>query len=363
VIIGNLDLARPLVEQAGGANELVGESLAAALKGADLTRRLLAFARQQPLQPEQVRINEVVAETGKLLSRTLGEDIETSLELAPDIWPAIVDPAQFEVSLANLATNARDAMPTGGRLTIVTANRSLDAGYAAIYPDATPGDYAMVQVGDTGSGMTAAVAARIFEPFYTTKQRGHGSGLGLSMVSGFIKQSGGHINVYSEPGKGTIFRLYLPRAVASAGSARQVVEPASSGAGETVLAVEDNHALRRLVVRQLKELDYRVIEADSAAAALAVLESGTVSVLFTDIVMPGTMNGVELARLVLERWPSVKVILTSGFPEAKVTQEAGPLAASIRLLSKPYMRKDLASALRGALSERPAPSEPERSFP
>ena len=198
------------------------------------------------------------------------------------------------------------------------------------------------------------MVTQIFEPFYTTKQRGQGTGLGLSMVFGFIKQSGGHINVYSEPGVGTIFRLYLPQAVAEAAAARPApaVELPPHGGGETVLAVEDNAALRRVVVRQLTELGYRAVEADSAAAALTILESRKIDAVFTDIVMPGGMDGFELARIVIDRWPEITVILTSGFPEPHLNGNLGARALSVRLLSKPYRREDLARTLRALLDER-----------
>ena len=347
VIIGNLDLARPLIEQNREADALVSDSIDAALRGADLTRRLLAFARQQPLKPQRVQLNEVVSGMVKLLSRTLGENIQISLDLAPDVWPAVADPAQLSASLANLATNARDAMPKGGRLMISTGNRHLDADYAASHPEVTPGDYAVIEVSDSGAGMPPEVMARIFDPFFTTKERGQGTGLGLSMVFGFLKQSGGHITVYSELDKGSTFRLYLPRATEAAGETPDAAPQAPArGAGETVLAVEDHPTLRRLVVRQLQDLGYRVLEANDATAALAVLEHERVDLLFTDIVMPGDMDGLELARQAINRWPAIKVLMTSGFPEAKVNGNFGSLAASVHLLSKPYRKQDLARILR-----------------
>jgi len=347
VMIGNLDLARPMIEHNREADTLVGESLDAALRGADLTRRLLAFARQQPLQPQRVQLNDVVSGIVKLLSRTLGENIRISLELAPDIWPTVVDPAQLEASLTNLATNARDAMPKGGRLMISAGNRHLDADYAASHAEVIAGDYVMIEVSDSGTGMPPQVLARIFDPFFTTKERGQGTGLGLSMVFGFLKQSGGHINVYSEPGKGSTFRLYLPRA---ADAARETPRAAphlhAPGAGEMVLVVEDNAALRRVVVRQLQELGYRVLEADDATTGLTILDREAVDLLFTDIVMPGDMDGLELARRTIGRWPAIKVVLTSGFPEAKVNGSFGSLASSVHLLSKPYRKQELARILR-----------------
>jgi CheY-like chemotaxis protein len=330
------------------ADELTNEALEAALRGADLTRRLLAFARRQPLQPARIELNELIGGIVKLLERTLGEQIQITLDLDPDTWPVVADPVQLESSLANLANNARDAMTRGGQLIIVTGNRLLDADYASLHAELQPGEYAMIEVSDTGTGMPPEVASRIFEPFYTTKEEGKGTGLGLSMVFGFIKQSGGHINVYSEVGIGTTFRLYLPRAVADAETARTVTPAlAFPGRGEAVLAVEDNVSLRRVVVRQLTELGYRVLEAEDAQAALRVLESERVDVLFTDIVMPGGVSGYDIARTVLSRWPEVKVLLTSGFPEAKINGDESPL--DIRLLSKPYRRDDLARAMREVL--------------
>jgi PAS domain S-box-containing protein len=348
IIIGNLDLLRDRQSRDPDADELSGEALDAALRGADLTRRLLAFARRQPLQPAPTDVNELITRIFRLLERTLGEQVQITLDLNPDTWPVVVDPAQLEASLTNLATNARDAMPGGGRLIIVTGNRSLDADYAAQHAEVQPGDYAMVEVSDTGTGMPAEVASHIFEPFYTTKEQGRGTGLGLSMVFGFMKQSGGHINVYSEVGIGTTFRLYLRRAefAAEAGGAVVPIAPAR-GNGETVLAVEDNAALRRVVVRQLTELGYRVIEAEDARTAYRVLASEQVDLIFTDVVMPGGTSGHELARIVLSRWPRIKVVLTSGFPENKVNGDTD--LPNLRLLSKPYRRDDLGRLIREVL--------------
>jgi PAS domain S-box-containing protein len=350
IIIGNLDLLQALVGDRGDGGELVDEALAAALRGADLTRRLLAFARRQPLNPGRISLNEQIVETTKLLTRTLGERIRISLDLTAEVWPVMADPVQLEACIINLATNARDAMPNGGTLTIATANRQLDALYAATHVDVTEGDYALIEISDTGSGMTAEVLGQIFEPFFTTKGQGKGTGLGLSMVFGFLKQSSGHISAYSEPGAGSTFRLYLPRAD---GKAEERPEPAAKamrrGNGETVLVVEDSEPLRRVVVRQLKDLGYVVVEADGADAALEVLERETVALVFTDIVMPGELDGFGLASSILERWPSIKVLLTSGFPEAKINGRLGGFAASARLLGKPYRTDDLARVVREVL--------------
>jgi len=349
VIILNLDVLRErLPPDDDEADELTREAMAAAMRGAELIRRLLAFARRQPLQPQRTDINTLVAEMTKLLERTLGEDIKITLDLAEGIWPTVIDPAQLESGLANLATNARDAMPQGGRLTIATGNRHLDEDYASVHAEVKPGDYAMVEVSDSGSGMTPEVVAKVFEPFFTTKPPGQGTGLGLSMVYGFIKQSGGHINVYSELGVGTTVRLYLPRGDADV-ETRAAAAPVelARGRGEVVLAVEDNPSLRRVVVRQLGEIGYRVIEAETAGAALELLEREKVAVVFTDVVLPGGMNGYELARVVLERWPGTRIVLTSGFPENRIAAD-GELD-SVKLLSKPYRKEDIARVIREVL--------------
>ncbi len=348
VIIGNLDLLRETPAGDPEADEFTREALNAALRGADLARRLLAFARRQPLQPARIDVNELIGGIVKLLERTLGEEIQITLDFNPLLWPVVVDPAQLESSLTNLATNARDAMPGGGLLIIVTGNRSLDADYAFQHAEVQPGDYAMIEVTDTGTGMPPEIASRIFEPFYTTKEQGKGTGLGLSMVFGFIKQSGGHINVYSEIGIGTTFRLYLPRDGAGVETSPAVLPTALvRGNGETVLAVEDNASLRRVVARQLTELGYRVLEAEDSQTALRILEHEPVDLLFTDIVMPGGTSGYEIAGRVLARWPQIKVVLTSGFPENRPNGDAN--SRGLRLLSKPYRRDDLGRIIREVL--------------
>ena len=351
VIILNLDVLGERVTGDPEADELIRDATAAAMRGADLIGRLLAFARRQPLQPQRTDINPLVTEITRLLDRTLGEEIKITLDLDDALWPTVVDPAQLESSLANLATNARDAMPNGGELTIATGNRQLDEDYAAQHAEVTPGDYAMIEVTDGGAGMSPEVLAQAFEPFFTTKPPGEGTGLGLSMVYGFIKQSGGHINVYSEVGGGTTVRLFLPRAYVGAPASQPAAPLAfAQGGGETVLAVEDNPGLRRVVVRQLTELGYRVLEAEDASAAIEVLERQTVAVLFTDVVLPGGTSGYELARAALARWPDIKILLTSGFPENRIASDGKP--RHIKLLSKPYRREDIARAIREMLEEK-----------
>jgi PAS domain S-box-containing protein len=348
VIIGNLDLLRGLRWEDDELIELSGDALDAALGGADLTRRLLAFARRQPLQPQRIDLKVLVSGTVKLLRRVLGEDISIALDLAADTGAVLADPAQLESALTNLATNARDAMPAGGRLMIATRRARLDEAYAAAHQDVTPGDYAMIEVTDTGEGMGAEVMSRIFEPFYTTKAGDHGTGLGLSMVFGFLKQSGGHVSVYSEPAVGTTFRLYLPR-IAEADPSKAAVPPAtpSQGRGEMVLVVEDNDSLRRVAVRELRTLGYQVIEAPGGAEALSILDAVKIDLLFTDVVLPGGIDGLDLARQGIERRPDLKVLLTSGFPQTKLADKFQP--SDFRLLTKPYRRSDLARTLREVL--------------
>jgi PAS domain S-box-containing protein len=351
IIIGNLDLLRGQLGGGGAIDpkidQLASEALDAALRGADLTRRLLAFARRQPLRPQRIDVNELIEGIGKLLNRTLGEDIEIRLNLEAQAWPVNADPSQLGASLINIGHNARDAMPGGGMLTIATSNRHLDKDYAVQHPDLAPGNYTLIEVSDTGTGIPPEMLNHIFEPFFTTKEQGKGTGLGLSMVFGFMKQSAGHITVYSEVGHGTTFRLYLPRATTAA-DAPDIVVMSERGGHETILAVEDNEGLRRVVVRQLNDLGYRVLEAADGNAAFKILESEPVDLLFTDIIMPGGMSGYDLSLNAVTRWPKLKVLLTSGFPETKLNGNGGA-PVKMNLLTKPYRKDDLARALRKIL--------------
>jgi two-component system, cell cycle sensor histidine kinase and response regulator CckA len=356
VIIGNLDLLESDLKDNPKARELADAALNASLRGAELTRQLLAFTRRQSLDPKVFQMNELVAGTTDLLRRTLGERIEVRMRLADGLWPALADPAQMESAITNLAINARDAMPDGGILTIETANRPLDEQYASENSEVESGDYVMVAVSDSGTGMPPEVLAQVFEPFFTTKEDGRGSGLGLSMVYGFAKQSRGHIKIYSEAGHGTTVRLYLPRATTE-GSDEAVEEALESEAvGEaTILVVEDKPEVRQVVVRQLAELGYRILEAENAAAALVIIASDQhIDVLFTDVVMPGGKSGVELAEEAKQQRPSLKVVFTSGFAEIlngneKQIKALGPL------LSKPYRKQELARQISGVLQAQEAP--------
>ena len=351
IIIGNIDLLRGQLN--GGVaigpkiDQLASEALDAALRGADLTKRLLAFARRQSLVSQRVDVNELVGGIGRLLIRTLGDDVEIKLNLGSGVWPVDTDPSQLGASLINIGNNARDAMPKGGSLTITTGNRHLDEDYAAQYPELVPGNYILIEVSDTGTGIAPEILNHVFEPFFTTKEPGKGTGLGLSMVFGFVKQSEGHITIYSEVGHGTTFRLYLPRATIAT-DAPEAVTLSERGGHETILAVEDNQGLRRVVVRQLNDLGYRVLEAEDGNVAFKILEGNPVDLLFTDIMMPGGMSGYDLALRATARWPALKVLLTSGFPETKLNGNGGA-SVNMELLTKPYRKNDLARALRKVL--------------
>jgi PAS domain S-box-containing protein len=352
VIIGN---AESLVENAGPNDRLrqaAELTHGAAQRSADLVRRLLAFARQQALQPAEVNVNRLVASMQPLFKSSLGANIEIRTVLAPDLWPALIDSSQLEAALLNLAVNARDAMPEGGELLIETMNATLDQDYISGAPELASGPYVLIAVSDTGAGMKPEVLAHAFEPFFTTKEVGKGTGLGLSMVFGFARQSGGHARIYSEAGHGTTVKLYLPRAAAA---------PASDGpdarAGtqlprghERVLVVEDDPMVRDFVVSQLTSLGYAVTNVQNGAEALKILSSGTeVDLLFSDVVMPGGMHGGELVRRARLLRPHLKVLLTSGYAENAIASYTD--IAGIEVLGKPYGRERLARAIREALDD------------
>jgi PAS domain S-box-containing protein len=353
VIMCNLDLLQEDVAGNAEAEEKINVILEAAERGADLTRHMLAFSRRQPLQATEVDVNALIATTLRLLNRTLGENIFIAVHPAADLPVALVDPSQLETALMNIAINARDAMPDGGTLTISTSVADLDEDYAAHHPGVTPGTYVSVAVADSGIGMAPELLERIFEPFFTTKAAGQGTGLGLSMVYGFIKQSGGHINAYSEVGRGTVFKLFLPLAKSAASKpGRQSTAPRAvrSSGHEVILAVEDNPDIRATVVRQLRDLGYRVHEADSAESALQILDSAApIDLLFTDMIMPGGLNGKELATKARAKRADLRVLFTSGF--LGTAAKHGPqLEPGDVLLNKPYHKHDLAKAVEETLS-------------
>ncbi|MGY4608031.1 PAS domain S-box-containing protein [Bradyrhizobium sp. USDA 4474] len=325
----------------------------AAARGADLTMQLLAFARRQPLQPRNVDVNNLVVDTTKLLRPTLGEHIEVGSTLQDDCWHALIDPGQLSTALINLAVNARDAMPGGGKIAFGTANVSFGPDNAG--PDDSRGDFVLVTVSDAGSGIPQVIRDKIFEPFFTTKELGKGTGLGLSMVYGFIKQSGGHIRIDSEEGLGTTFSLYLPLSTQSAESASVAAKGELQRGNETILLVEDDDLVRKYVAAQLKSFGYRTITAANGPEAVELVDRGAIfDLLFTDVVMPGGMNGREVADAVLQRRPGLPVLYMSGYPEAAMMHD-GRLDPDVTLLSKPYRPADLAHAIRQALASRTGP--------
>jgi signal transduction histidine kinase len=321
----------------------------AAARGADLTQRLLAFARKQPLQPRDVDVNSLVMEAANLLRPTLGEHVEVHMVLAGDTSRALIDPSQLTNAILNLALNARDAMPDGGKLTVETCNVVLDEQYAAMNGDVAAGNYVMVAVTDSGHGIPSNILDHVFEPFFTTKDVDKGSGLGLSMVYGFVKQSQGHIKIYSEEGHGTTVRIYLPQAIGAAEPASAVTTPDVEGGSETILVVEDDNLVRTFVVGQIQSLGYATVAAINAAEALIVIDGpGAIDLLFTDMIMPGSMNGRQLADAALQRRTSLKILFTSGYSNEAIIHH-GQLDAGVLLLAKPYRKSDLARMIRTAL--------------
>jgi PAS domain S-box-containing protein len=352
IMIGNLDLLARDVEDRPAAAEKLQTVLQASLRGADLTRQLLAFSRRQPLAPKQLQVNDLIRNTTSLLQRTLGQDMVIQLKLADHVWPVAADEAQLEAALVNIAINARDAMPEGGKLLIETHNTQLGQDYCDQHTEIVPGDYVAIEITDTGTGMPPEVLSRIFEPFFTTKPAGVGTGLGLSTVFGFVRQSGGHINAYSEVGIGTTFKFCLPRTEEHARDAR----PYTAAPGlvpdrthsETVLVVEDNPEIRLLVVAQLGDLGYRAVAADDVFDALEKLDSTGADLLFTDMVMPGAMNGKQLATIAGFKHPGLKVLFTSGFP-GTADFPGTQLEPDDVLLKKPYRKAELGRAIRAIL--------------
>ena len=322
----------------------------AAERGANLTKHLLAFARRQPLQPREIDVNTLVLETVKLLRPTLGEHIQIDPLLAQDASTALVDPSQLTTAILNLALNARDAMPTGGKLALETCNVYLDESYAAMHSEVAVGNYVMVAISDTGSGIPAADLDKVFDPFFTTKEVGKGTGLGLSMVFGFVKQSNGHIKIYSEEGHGTTVKLYLPRATGlQATPVETLVSSSIEGGDEVVLVVEDDALVRRYVITQIGSLGYTTLEASNAAEAMTIISTdATIDLLFTDVIMPGSMNGRQLVDEALKLRPSLKTLFTSGYTENAIVHH-GRLDSGVLLLAKPYRKSDLARMIRQAL--------------
>jgi signal transduction histidine kinase len=366
IIIGNLDTLKRRVanatkdQDASHLAATIAKPIEMAMQGArsaaELTQRLLAYSRQQPLSPARIDANHLVAGVSELLRRTVGEAIAVETVLAGGLWQTFVDRHQLESALVNLVINARDAMPDGGRITIETANVYLDDAYTARFGDIAAGQYVMLSVSDTGHGMAREVLDRAFEPFFTTKEPGKGTGLGLAMVHGFVKQSGGHVRIYSEPGVGTTVKMYLRRLVATDRAAAVPAERApklASGtrakAGETILFVEDNAAVREYGVAALEDLGFRVIEAGTADAALKAFEEAErIDLLFTDVVLPGAMNGRKLAEQILEKRPALPVLYTTGYTRNAIVHN-GQLDADVFLLNKPYTQQELTRKIRELL--------------
>ncbi len=358
VVVGSLDLlGRRIGAGDARAKRYVDAAMDGAQRAALLTQRLLAFSRQQPLRPEAVDANKLVAGMSDLLRRSLGTDVRLETVLAGGLWRTHADPNQLENVILNLAVNARDAMPGGGRLTVETQNAHLDSRYAAGHPGVTPGQYVLLAVTDTGTGMSKEVIAKAFDPFFTTKEVGRGTGLGLSQVYGFVKQSGGHVKIYSEPGQGTTVKVYLPRHLGADGEAADEGEPGEvplGGPQEVVLVVEDEPAVRRFSVEALAELGYRVLEADGGPEALRLLDAHPeVALLFTDVVMP-EVNGAKLAQEARRRRPDLRVLFTTGYTRDAVIHN-GTLDPGVEMVGKPFTLEELAAKVRAVLDAPVAP--------
>jgi signal transduction histidine kinase/ActR/RegA family two-component response regulator len=339
-IIGSLDLMQTRIRQGrlGDLDRYVGAAMSSAQRAAALTHRLLAFSRRQPLDPKPLAANQLVAEMEDLLRRTLGPAISLEMVLAGGLWPTLCDPVQLESALLNLCINARDAMPDGGRLTVETGNAHLDDAYAATQQDVSPGQYVAISVTDTGTGMSPELVSRVFEPFFTTKPIGQGTGLGLSMVYGFAKQSEGHIRIYSEEGKGTTVRLYLPRhrgEVDEAHDDAHAAEMPRAEAGATVCVVEDEPVVRGLITEVLAEMGFRTVEAQDGPSGLKLLQSRRrIDLLITDVGLPG-INGRQLVDQARQRRPGLKVLFITGYAE-NATLANGFLEPGMAMLTKPF---------------------------
>jgi nitrogen-specific signal transduction histidine kinase/CheY-like chemotaxis protein len=349
VITGTIEILEDALAdkpQLAAIAKLISE---AADRGAELTSHLLAFARKQPLQPRDTDVNTLMWNSAKLLKPALGENVEIELKLDKDARPALVDPNQLVTALLNLAVNARDAMPDGGKLTLETRNVVLDEAYCQSNSEVKPGHYVMIAVSDTGHGMSKSILDKIFDPFFSTKETGKGTGLGLSMVYGFVKQSEGHIKAYSEEGHGTTIRMYLPQTGVQRVQGAQAEPSTMESGSETVLVVEDDAMVRASVITQLQSLGYQTIAAGSGDEALAIVDGGAAfDLLFTDVILTKPMNGRQLAEEIERRRPGTRVLFTSGYTENAIIHH-GRLDPGVLLLAKPYRKSDLARMLRVAL--------------
>jgi signal transduction histidine kinase len=354
VIIGNAEALSDELAAQPKLQRFLDTIVSAGERGAELTQRLLAFSRRQTLQPVRVNCNRLVDQMQQMLQRTLREDVNIRIELEPELWSVFADAAQLESAILNLAINAQDAMPDGGNLAITTANVPLDENYQSKNPEVPPGYYVMIAVTDDGEGMPEHVLKKAFEPFFTTKEVGKGSGLGLSMVYGFVKQSNGHVSIYSDPGLGTTVRIYLPSGIVRAdmeAARHRRADDNVRGGSETVLIAEDDAFVRSYAVGCLESLGYKVISAGDGREALARLQANdAIDVLFTDIVMPGGMTGLELAEIAKGLRPGLKVLLTSGYALDTLTSR-GRLHVGAAVLHKPYRKAGLAQHLRRIIEE------------
>jgi nitrogen-specific signal transduction histidine kinase/CheY-like chemotaxis protein len=369
IIIGNLDTVKrqiarlaptqTIADLAAKVQNQVDVAMQASRSAAKLTHRLLAFARRQPLEPVRLDCNRLVSGMSDLLRRTLGETVNLEVVLGGGLWPTFADANQLENALLNLAVNARHAMPDSGRLTIETTNAFLDEAYVRRFGDLTPGQYVQISVADTGAGIPADVLGRVFEPFFTTKSVEAGSGLGLAMVHGFVKQSGGHVRIYSEVGHGTTVKIYLPRlheaasiAATPAPIADSTVAVAHAQLGETILVVEDSDGVRDYACAALEEFGYTIISAGDAAEAQGHVEAGArIDLLFTDVVLPGGISGRQLSERILEQRPGLPVLFTTGYTRNAIVHH-GRLDPGVHLLNKPYTQQDLVRKVRELLDRR-----------
>jgi signal transduction histidine kinase/DNA-binding response OmpR family regulator len=351
IISANLDLAvaaAPIVADAR-LRERLQNAILAVGRGSRLTGQLLAFARRQALEPKSIDLGRIIRDMSDMLRRTLGENVQVETIFAGGLWNTLVDPNQVENTILNLAINARDAMPSGGKLTLEVGNAYLDDAYAAAHHEVTPGQYVMLAVSDTGTGMTPEVMSRVFEPFFTTKPEGKGTGLGLAQAFGFTKQTGGHIKIYSELGHGTTIKLYLPRTRRETDALDASAGLPVEGGSERVLVVEDDEGVRAAVVDMLTELGYRVSRAENAEAGLAALKNDVPDLIFTDVVMPGNISTREFTRRAQEMHPGIRILYTSGYTQNAIVHN-GKLDDDALLLSKPYRKDELARKLRGVFA-------------
>ena len=354
VITGNLELLEPHLDR-DEPRVLLKEAQDATALGSKLTDELLTFARRRHMDAHDIQLNDLVVSITDLLRRTLGEHITLSTSLAREVWLTRADPGQFQSAIVNMAVNARDAMLQGGKLVVETRNIMLDADHVDFQSDLKPGNFVQLSISDTGTGMPPEVRDRVFEPFFTTKEKGRGTGLGLAMVYGFVKQSGGHLTIYSEVGHGTTINLYLPRAdgASVASGSEKIKGDVDPHARETILVVEDDERVRQLTIRRLKMIGYQVLEASDGPKALDILRgSDAVDLVFTDLIMPGGLSGREVAIRARQLKPGIHVLLTSGYAEQLVHGD-DLQREQLKVLRKPYQQSDLVAALRDVLGDAP----------